>query len=142
MFDTLPELFKTRIQSDPNGCWLWQGGLDGAGYGILWIKGHLVKAHRIAYERLVGPIAYGLECDHLCRVRNCANPLHVEPVSHTENVRRGEPANRTHCPNGHPYNKENTYRNVRVNGNAYKRCRVCHAEGARVRRLLGLERRR
>ena len=139
MFDKLPLLFQAKIQVDLNGCWLWQGGKDGTGYGILWVEGHLVKAHRVAYERLIGPIAPGLEADHLCRTRSCANPLHVEMVTHKENVRRGEPATRTHCPNGHPYNEENTYRTIRQNGNSYKRCRACHAEGARVRRLLGVE---
>jgi len=134
MFDELPALFRTKVHTDSNGCWLWQGGKDGTGYGILWVEGRLVKAHRIAYERLVGPIAPGLEADHLCRVRSCANPLHVEMVTHRENVRRGERPNATHCPQGHPYSKENTYRTTRRNGDSYKRCKTCHADGERERR--------
>jgi hypothetical protein len=46
-------------------------------------------AHRFAYELLVGPIPEDLELDHLCRVRHCVNPAHLEPVTHLENILRG-----------------------------------------------------
>src|SRR3546814_19356891 len=48
------------------------------------------QAHRISYELCVGPIPEGMELDHLCRVRRCVNPAHMEPVTHRENVLRGE----------------------------------------------------
>jgi hypothetical protein len=54
------------------------------------------------------------ELDHLCRVRPCAQPTHLEPVGQPENVRRGDTglhnAIKTQCPSGHPYNETNTYR--------------------------------
>jgi len=32
----------------------------------------------------------GLVSDHLCHVRRCVNPAHIEPVSRFENARRGD----------------------------------------------------
>jgi len=51
--------------------------------------GKTVRAHRFYYERINGPIPDGLELDHLCRVHSCVNPDHLEPVTHTVNMRRG-----------------------------------------------------
>lgn len=82
----------------------------------------MVPAYRFAYEFLVGPIPDGLELDHLCRVRLCVNPAHLEPVTHAENNKRAGVA-KTHCKWGHPYNEANTYRRRDRPGN--RQCRVC-----------------
>jgi hypothetical protein len=81
-------------------CILWTGLLNEDGYG----KRGSRLAHRVAYEEQVGPIPEGLEMDHLCRVRNCVNVQHLEPVTHQENCRRGIhwSSKKTHCPKGHP----------------------------------------
>ena len=68
-------------------CWDWLGGKSN-GYGRFWVEGRLVQAHRWAYETMVGPIPEGLTLDHLCRVRYCVNPSHLEPVTLGENIRR------------------------------------------------------
>lgn len=65
-------------------CWYWIGARDRNGYGVF---GQL-KAHRYAYTLLVGEIPQGLGLDHLCRVRRCVNPKHLEPVTQAENNRR------------------------------------------------------
>ncbi len=70
-------------------CWLWNAHLDREGYGGFSVGGMSVPAHRWAYEFCVGPIPDGLTIDHLCRVHNCQNPDHLEPVTRRENVRRG-----------------------------------------------------
>lgn len=62
------------------GCWVFAGKLNPKGYG----------PHRRVYVQKRGPVPPGLELDHTCRNRACINPDHLEPVSHAENVRRGE----------------------------------------------------
>lgn len=70
------------------GCWLWTGGYNAAGYGLIAVSGRMLRVHRVAYEFYVGPIPESLELDHLCRNKGCFNPGHLEPVTHKENVRR------------------------------------------------------
>lgn len=110
-------------------CWLWTKTLAD-GYGQFIADGNRrVGAHIYTYELLVGPVPVGHELDHLCRVRACCNPNHVEPVTDAENKARsplmnmdGPNANRvkTHCPAGHAYDEANTYR---YRGGRY--CRAC-----------------
>jgi hypothetical protein len=109
-------------------CWLWRGSKSNLGYGHIQIggaAGRLVSVHRLAYEWLVGPIPEGLELDHLCRIRNCVNPAHLEPVTRGENIRRSslqEAAKAaTRCVAGHPFDEVNTL--IRPNGT--RRCREC-----------------
>ena len=70
-------------------CWIWQLATDEDGYGKTTLNGVPQMAHRVYYERYVGPIPNGLLLDHLCRVRCCVNPEHLEPVDTLENTRRG-----------------------------------------------------
>lgn len=118
-------------------CWPWLGSLDGGGYGQIRTGGRRVKAHRFAYELLVGPIAEGLVIDHLCRSRSCANPKHLEAVTQGENIRRGltgaTNAAKTHCPHGHEYAAANTY--------LYRGKRACRA-CARKRRAASVDSRK
>lgn len=69
-------------------CWVWTAGRFPSGYGCFKLNGKSTLAHRVAYEWLIGPIPEGLEIDHLCRVRGCCNPAHLEPVTPAENVQR------------------------------------------------------
>ena len=69
-------------------CWIWQRANHTAGYGAARHNGESTVAHRVYYERIVGPVPEGMELDHLCRVRRCVNPDHLEPVPHSENMRR------------------------------------------------------
>lgn len=117
-----------RLAEDENGCHVWTGARSPSGYGHIAIGGRVRNVHRVAYELHVGPIPPGLVLDHLCRNRACANPAHLEPVTSGENTRRGEPAQRTHCPRGHAYDETNTYR-TRTGGRA---CRACKRELQRI----------
>jgi hypothetical protein len=82
--------------SGSRGCWEWLAAKERTGYGTFFCR-HVIgrgtaipeRAHRVAYELLVGPIQAGLTLDHLCRNRGCVNPAHLEPVTRGENVRRG-----------------------------------------------------
>lgn len=113
-----------RIVVDESGCWIWHGHCDRHGYGRCG-RG---LAHRASYETFVGEIPAGLQLDHLCRVRNCVNPEHLEPVTMLENIRRGFNANKTHCIHGHEFTPENTYRKPKTTA---RNCRACVAEHAR-----------
>lgn len=125
---------KVDKSAEPDGCWVWTASRD-QGYGKMYYHGRYVRAHILAYEWLVGPIPAGLELDHLCRNHACVNPVHLEPVTHRENLRRGVGASalnavKTHCPQGHEYTPENT----RIARNGYRVCRACHREEVRRRK--------
>lgn len=77
------------IVDDATGCWNWQLSLDHHGYGMAYIDGKKIGAHRLIYQRERGPIPDGMPLDHLCRNPRCVNPDHLEPVTQAENVRRG-----------------------------------------------------
>lgn len=96
-----PERIRRYVEIDANGCWIWTAARNRGGYGIIGIELRSALAHRVSYEAFVGEIPNGLELDHLCRVRCCVNPQHLEPVTRYENVRRGWPARRRRaetCP--------------------------------------------
>lgn len=87
-----------RAVEKTSDCWLWRGRISANGYGIMhiWRNGNTsIRAHRFAYELLVGPIATGLHLDHLCSVRHCVNPAHLEPVTARENVHRSHARRRS-----------------------------------------------
>lgn len=115
-----------------SGCWIYFRYLDPNGYGRLTINGIQRSTHRWTYLTLIGPVTPGLDLDHLCRNRSCCNPLHLEPVTKAENIRRGETgkwqADKTHCPQGHEYSELNTYRYIRKDGTKERQCRTCNYE--------------
>lgn len=121
------KVFKTE------DCWFWCGAKNPKGYGLFYANGKQRGAHRIAYELLKGPIPAGMTLDHLCRVRPCVNPAHVEVVTNRENVLRGVGhtainARKTHCIRGHVLIAENL-----IKGKD-RRCKQCdHILGARYR---------
>lgn len=84
-------LGKAR-ETPGSGCWIWTGSKGEDGYGSVRYRRRVWRAHRAAYTILVGPIPAGLELDHLCRVRACVNPAHLEPVTGEENIRRHQDA--------------------------------------------------
>jgi hypothetical protein len=129
------ERFLGHFIPEPNtGCWLWTSGVDRDGYAKFFEgRGLEQYGHRYAYKQFVGPIPEGLILDHLCRVRHCVNPTHLEPVTNRENIMRGRRplGERTHCPRGHPFNDKNTY----FPSHGGRKCRACHAEHERRRRV-------
>lgn len=128
----LPDRFWRKVSPEPNsGCWLWTGYCDPAGYGRVGVFGRASeRVHRVTYRAFVGPISSGLEIDHLCRVRACCNPQHLEAVEHRINVLRGrggaaENAAKVTCKRGHPFDETNTVIYVRPSGRTFRSCRAC-----------------
>lgn len=74
--------FFAQLAVDPeSGCWHWTSGLDEDGYARFFVERSGEQyGHRFAYKHFVGEIPSGLVLDHLCRVRHCVNPAHLEPV--------------------------------------------------------------
>jgi hypothetical protein len=127
--ERLPCRFWEKVYPCPmSGCWVWLAAAD-RGYGHYFIsrKRKSARAHRVAYETLVGAIPDVLELDHLCRVRYCVNPAHLEPVTRSQNMLRS-PLRRcfaTHCPNGHEYTEQNT----KIKSRGSRMCIACNAAG-------------
>jgi hypothetical protein len=118
--------FWSQVEKSPDGCWLWQGAMHHNGYGRPAWQGRRTMAHRIAYTLLRGDIPEGKQLDHLCRVRRCVNPNHLEPVTQRENILRGIAptavnARRTACTHGHDLTPDNTY----TTPDGRRQCRVC-----------------
>ena len=133
MRKSLEERFWSKVnRGGLNECWEWSAGVGWNQYGRFWCNGKTLKAHRVSYEMLVGPIPKGLTIDHLCSNPRCVNPAHMEPVTMRENVMRGDTpaarnASKTSCVNGHPFDETNTY--ITSLGNRF--CRACNKERSR-----------
>lgn len=132
------ERIRSKIAEVPGAfgppCWVYTGSLS-EGYGRTKINGRRWLVHRYVWEHTYGPIADGLELDHLCRNRACCNPAHLEPVTPVVNQRRsfspwGINARKTHCIHGHEFTAANT---IPIKGG--RACRACRRETqARARR--------
>lgn len=138
---TIEERFFAKVKFGPTPthrpdlgpCWVWTASTR-RGYGrFMDANKKVVSAHRWLYERLVGPIPIGLEPDHLCKVKACVRPSHIELVTHVVNVLRGEgiPARnaiKTHCHRGHLLDEANTF----TEPNGGRQCRICKRERSRL----------
>ena len=108
-------------------------------YAHVSVEGKAYTFHRLMYTLFVDTIPSDLLCDHLCRIRGCCNPSHIEPVTARENIIRGENhvainAFVTHCPKGHPYDVDNTMK--KRYGRSCRECARQYAE--RKRRAKGV----
>jgi hypothetical protein len=108
-------------------CWNWTGATS-KGYGLLWMRGRRIRAHRYAWQEKRGPIPDGLQIDHLCRNRRCVKPSHLRVVDQRTNILCGDAptaqnARKTRCPKGHGYI-------VRKNGRMglQRQCLTCRRE--------------
>lgn len=116
--------FNQHIEKDGD-CLIWNSAKVHDGYGLFFVNGKTVRAHRYAYEVAVGAIPKEKILDHTCRNRACVNTDHLEPVTIRENTLRGngitaKNARKTHCHRGHLLSGDNLYFK---NGSRY--CKEC-----------------
>jgi hypothetical protein len=126
----------SRVQPQPDGCWLWTGGKFANGYGMIQLQGKLRRVHRVIYVWTRGELPEDLQIDHTCKVKLCVNPMHMEAVTLAENVRRsngwgGRESRKTHCVNGHPFSGDNLVTRPYGDGKRGRRCLTCHRETVR-----------
>lgn len=143
------ERFRRRYDVTPDGCWLWNSRSLYKGYAAFQTERGVVRAHRWSYEYFKGPIPEGMQVDHLCHNadktcaggstchhRRCVNPEHLEAVDNLTNLSRSHRhhVNRTHCPQGHPYDETNTIRKP-----GKRICRACRTASNKRFSLLRAE---
>ncbi|HEY9370992.1 HNH endonuclease signature motif containing protein [Streptomyces sp.] len=134
-------------------CWLWTAS-KADGYGKFFLNGRLIYAHRVSYEMANGPIPDGLQIDHRCHDpevceggrcvhRSCVNPAHLTVATPRQNSLRSNSISAvhvtaTHCPQGHPYDEENTYINPPTcrPGRGCRKCREAANRRTAERRRL------
>jgi hypothetical protein len=134
----LADRFWSKVYGgDVTTCWLWTGATQTNGYGSFGLGGgKSALAHRFSYESMRAEIPVGLQIDHLCRVRTCVNPWHMEPVTNRVNVLRSTNfaavnASLEACRRGHLFTEENT--RIQRQGNR-RHCRTCARERKRLER--------
>ena len=133
---TVLDRFMAKVEKTET-CWIWKGARNRHGYGKISVGGQPRLAHRVAYGLLVGPIADGLELDHLCRTPACVNPDHLEAVAHRTNILRGVSLNaqraaQTHCIRGHALEGDNLDP-AALAKRGHRHCLTCRRERDRER---------
>ncbi len=83
------DLWRVEDRGYLSPCWIAVGYRHKGGYTKVQLRGRAVLAHRAMYEQEVGPIAPGMQIDHLCRQRDCMNPEHLDQVTPATNQQRG-----------------------------------------------------
>ena len=130
--NTVEKIRDRCVELPWSGCWVWMGLVCSEGYARFKLNCKGQNGHRAMYVALRGPIAKDLTVDHLCRVRCCVNPAHMELVTIQENCHRQE--RKTHRKHGHAFTDDNTF----LDTNGCRNCRTCRLNRLRRWRLKRL----
>jgi|SRR5882724_3589651 len=135
MMDMKERLMKSIIVDEITKCWLWQKEINKNGYGVIYVLRTGKLAHRISYQTFKGPIMEHVLHISSCPNRCCINPDHLydgnpyENAQDTIKVGHHFQVNKIYCPQGHPYNSENTY----TNSEGKRQCKTCIKERSKSR---------
>lgn len=78
-------LKKIKIDSVTD-CWIWQGGKNNIGYGMIRDEHGMRTTHRVSYEIHKGMIPKGMCVLHSCDNPLCVNPNHLRVGTHKDNT--------------------------------------------------------
>ena len=121
------------IANEASGCFLWTAAIDFHGYGVFYCQGKMLRAHKVIYEHLYGPVKDGNILHHLCRVRHCVNPEHLSQIGIWEHyltykLPKGTDhwnGGKIHCSNNHLYTPDTLRIETDKYGQIRRRCRLC-----------------
>lgn len=97
---TLEERFWTKVQKTDT-CWLWTAATQ-KGYGAFGVGRKMKRAHRVAWELVLGPIPGNKPLDHKCQNTLCVRPHpdHLRPVTYKQNMEHRRGANKNNQGSG------------------------------------------
>ena len=133
MDEAIWKILSSKFVVAENGCWEWIAAKT-MGYGMVFYKGKVGQAHRLAYIGAVGDSIGGKDIHHECRNKVCINPDHLVALTHAEHSTL-ENKRKTHCIKGHPFTNDNTTICQTKSGQTYRRCDTCYRENSRNRYL-------
>jgi hypothetical protein len=102
----------------PSGHWRYGLQVNSEGYASICFDGEKHYAHRFSCELYNGPIPFGFDVDHLCRLRWCVAPMHLQAVPRSVNIRRAY----RECKRGHDLEDPANYYTRKNGGRLCKPC--------------------